>query len=74
MKKKVMQIISGCLGAVVLFVGMYSAGAVEALSRLVKNNVKEGTTITLPVNEPTKDGFEFGGWQIKGTSGGGYDL
>ena len=74
MKKKVMQIISGCLGAVVLFVGMYSVGAVEALSRLVKNNVKDGATITLPVNEPTKEGWAFGGWKIAGISGGGYDL
>ena len=71
MKKRAIQIISGCLGAIVLFVGMYSVGAVEALSRLVKNNVKDGATITLPVNEPTKEGYAFAGWQIKGISGGG---
>ena len=74
MKKRAIQIISGCLGAVVLFVGIYTAGAVESLSKLVKNNVKDGATITLPKNEPTKEDWAFAGWQIKGISGGGYDL
>ena len=75
MKTKLLKIMSICMCMALMFTCMYHAGAIEALNRLVKNNVKDGATITLPKNEPVKEGWSFAGWQIKGISGGGgYNL
>lgn len=71
MKIKLLKVMSICMCMMLMFTCIYNAGAVEALNRLVKNNVKDGATITLPKNEPTKEGFSFGGWKIAGISGGG---
>lgn len=40
----------------------------SVVSRLQKNNLKEGVKFIMPLNEPEKDGFDFLGWQLVSVS------